>query len=147
MISPLFNGPEVLTSSASKAELFAKQFSYNSTLDGTGHVLPEIQPRTEVNLSSLNITPRMVSDVIRSLDSSKATGPDEIPVVVLQRCSSELSPILCRLFSKCIEESCYLSRWKQASVVPVFKNSGQRSDPRNCRPISLLLSSVRFLNH
>ena len=138
LIPPLFNGPEVLTSAASKAELLAKQFSCNSTLDDTGHVLPEIQPKTDVNLSSLHITPEMVADVIKFLDSSKATGPDEIPVIVLQKCSPELSPILCRLFRKCIEESCCPSCWKQASVVPVFKNSGERSDPRNYRPISLL---------
>ena len=69
LIPPLFNGPEILTSFASKAELFAKQFSSNSTLDDTGHVLPEIQLRTEVNLSSLNATSRMVSDVVISLST------------------------------------------------------------------------------
>ena len=127
-----------MTSAAIKAELFAKQLSCNSTLDDTGHVLLEIQPRTDVNLSSLHITLKMVADVIKSLNSSKATGPKEIPVVVLQKCSPEFSPILCRLFRKCIGESCFASCWKRASVVPVFKKSGERSDPQNYRPISLL---------
>ena len=53
-------------------------------------------------------------------------------------CSPELSPILAKLFKKCISESCFPSSWKIASVVPVFKNSGERSDPQNYRPISLL---------
>jgi len=80
----------------------------------------------------------MVAKVISDLDPPKATGPDDIPVVVLQICSPELSPILCRLYNKCVSESCFPSCWKFASVVPVFKNSGEGSDPRNYRPISLL---------
>ena len=86
LIAPLFNGSEVLASAASKAELFAKQFSFNCILDDTVHVLSEIQPRTGVNLSSLYITSKMVGDV-KSLDSAESTGYDEIPVVVLQICS------------------------------------------------------------
>ena len=31
-----------------------------------------------------------------------------------------------------------ISCWKLASVTPAFKNSGERSDPQNYRPISLL---------
>ena len=84
LILLLFNGPEVLTSAASKAELFANQFRCNSTLDDTGHVLPKIQHRTEAN----HITPTMI---IKSFDSSKATGSNEIPAAVLLRCSPELS--------------------------------------------------------
>ena len=90
------------------------------------------------DLTHLNITNKMVPDVIVTLDPSKATDPDEIPVVLLQKCSPELSPILCRLFKKCIAESCFPSCWNLASLVPVFKTSGKRSDPRNYRPISLL---------
>ena len=44
LIPPLFNSPEILMSAASRAELFVY-----STLQDTGHVLPEIQPRTDVN--------------------------------------------------------------------------------------------------
>ena len=42
----------------------------------------------------------MVKKVIANLDSSKASGPDCIPVVVLKNCESELSYILAKLFSK-----------------------------------------------
>jgi len=97
LILPLFNGPEVVISANNKAELFAKQFSSNSTLDDTGHALPDFEARTDTKLAHINITPIMVARVISGLDPSKATGPDDIPVVVLQRCSPELSPILCRL--------------------------------------------------
>ena len=137
-IPPLFNGPEVLTSSRDKAELFAKMFSTNSTLDDSDHELPDFPPRTDSILGSIDISPKKVASIIASLDPSKATGPDSIPVIVFQKCSPELSPILSKLYKKCVLESCFPSCWKLASVIPAYKNSGERSDPRNYRPISLL---------
>ena len=80
----------------------------------------------------------MVKKVITNLDSSKSSGPDCIPVVVLKNCESELSYILAKLFSKCLKESCFPDCWKVSLVVPVFKNVGERSTAKNYRPVSLL---------
>ena len=84
------------------------------------------------------ITPKMVKKAISNLDSSKTSGPDGIPVVVLKNCEPELSFILTDLFNLCLKESCFPDCWKVSSVVPVFKNVGERSDPKNYRPVSLL---------
>ena len=81
LIPPLFHGPEVVSSSRNKVELFAKLFSSNSTLDDSGHMLPDFPPRTDTDLTHLNITNKMVAGVIATLCPSKATGPDEIPVI------------------------------------------------------------------
>ena len=35
-------------------------------------------------------------------------------------------------------ESCFPNCWKVSSVVPVFKNVGERSTAKNYRPVSLL---------
>ena len=80
----------------------------------------------------------MVKKVITNLDSSKASGPDCIPVVVLKNCEPELSYILAKLFNKCLKESCFLDCWKVSLMVPVFKNVGERSTAKNYRPLSLL---------
>ena len=80
----------------------------------------------------------MVKKVITSLDSSKASGPDCIPVVVLKNCEPELSYILAKLFSKYLKESCFPDCWNVSSVVPVFKNDGERSTAKNYCPVSLL---------
>ena len=74
-----------------------------------------------------------------NLDLSKASGSDCIPVVVLKNCEPELSYILAELFNKClIKESCFSDCWKVSSVVPLFKNAGQRSAAKNYCPVSLL---------
>ena len=69
----------------------------------------------------------MVKKVITNLDSLKASSPDCIPVVVLKNCEPEFSYILAKLFNNCLKESCFPDCWKVSSVVPVFKNVGERS--------------------
>ena len=80
----------------------------------------------------------MVKKVITNLDTSKASGPDCIPVVVLKNCEPELSYILAKLFNKCLKESCFPDCWKVSSVVPMFKNVGEKSTAKNYRSVSLL---------
>ena len=73
-----------------------------------------------------------------NLDLPKAFDPDCIPVLVLKNCEPEVSFILAELFNKCLKESCFTDCWKDSSVVPVFKNIGERSIAKNYRPVSLL---------
>ena len=73
-----------------------------------------------------------------NLDSSKTSGPDCIPVVVLKNCGSELSYILAGLFNMCFNESCFPDCWKVSSVVPVFKNVGEMPAAKKYHLVSLL---------
>ena len=134
-----------------KAQWFAKNFSKNFNLDDSGISLPAFPSRTNLKLHNISIIPKMVKKVITKLDSSKASGPDCIPVVVLKNCEPELSYILAELFNKCLKESCFPDCWKVSSVVPVFKNVGERSTAKNYRPVSLLfvVSKVfeKLVNH
>ena len=137
-IPPLLNGLEVLSSASDKAKLFAENFSLNSNLDDSGVSLPVFPSRTNLKLHNISITAKMVRKVVMNLDLSKASGPDCIPVVVLNNCEPELSYILAELFNKFLKESCFPDCWKVSSVVPVFKNVGERSTAKNYRPVSLL---------
>ena len=134
----LFNGLEVLSSASDKAELFAKNLSKNSNLDDSGISLSVFPSRINLKLHNISITPKMVIKVTANLDSSKASGPDCIPVVLLKNCEPELSYILIELFNMCLKESCFPNCWKVSSVVPIFKNVGERSTAKNYRPVSLL---------
>ena len=59
-------------------------------------------------------------------------------MVVVKKCEPERSYILAELFNKCLKESCFPDCWKVSSVVPVFKNVGERSTAKNYHPVSLL---------
>ena len=72
-IPPLFNGPEVLSSTSDKAKLFAENFSKNSNLDEPGISLTDFPSRTNLKLHNISTTPKMVKKVIMNLDLSKAS--------------------------------------------------------------------------
>jgi len=102
-------------------------------------------------ISVLLVTPKNVARIIHSLDASKATGSDGIPVVVLQRCFAELAPILAKLYNMCLADSVFPSLWKVASVVSAFKGVDEHSLATNYRPINLIpvicMIFECFINH
>ena len=137
-IPPLFSGLQVLSSASDKAKLFAENSSKNSNLDDSGISFPVFSSRTNLKLHNSSVTPKMVKKVTMNLDLSKASGPECIPMVVLKNCEPELSYILADFFIKCLKESCFLDCCKVLSVVPAFKNVGERATAKNYRPVSLL---------
>ena len=82
-IPPLFYDLVVLSSASDKAKLFAKNFSKNYNLDDSGMSLLVFPSRTNLKLCNIYVTPKMIKEVITNLHSSKASGPNCIPVVVL----------------------------------------------------------------
>ena len=102
---PIFNDLEVLSSASDNAKMFAENFSMNSNLDDSGISLLVFASRTNLKLHNISITTKMVKKVITNLDSSKASGPDCNPVVVLKKCEPEISYILAELFNKCLMET------------------------------------------
>ena len=133
-----FNAPEVLSSASDKVKLFAKNVSKNSNLDDSGISLTVFPSRTNLKLHNIPVTPNMVKKFIMSLDSSKASLPNCIPVVVLKNCESKVSFMLAELFNLCLKESCFSDCWKFSLVVLVFANVRETSTSKNYHPVSLL---------
>ena len=63
--------------------------------------------RTNLKLHNISVTPKMVKKVITNFDSSKASCPDCIPVVLLKNCEPELSYILAEILNISLKESCF----------------------------------------
>ena len=132
-IPPLFSSLEVLPSASDKAILFANNFSKKSDLVDSVISLPIFPFRTNLKLHTISVNPKMVKNVITNLNSSKASGADFIPVVVLKNCEPEL-------FNIFLKESCFQDCWKLSSLVSVFtvfKNVEEKSTAKNCHPVSL----------
>ena len=81
----------MLSSASDKAKLFAKNFSRNSNLHESGISLPDFPSRTNLKLQNTTVTLAIVKKVIMNLDSSKSSGPDSIPVVLLKNCEPKFS--------------------------------------------------------
>ena len=102
-----------------------------------GISLPAFPSRTNLKLHNIFLTPKMVKKVITNLDLSKASGLDCISVVVLKNCEPEISYILAKLFNRCLIQSYFRDCWKVSSVVPLFKDVGERSTAKSYHPVSL----------
>ena len=87
----------------------------------------------------------MIYQSITNLDSSKASGPDCIPVVVVRNYEPKLSYMLAELLNKFRRQSCFPDSWKLSSLVPVFKNVGERSIAKNYDPVSVLFVVSKVL--
>ena len=128
----------MLSCAFDKAKLFAKNFSKKYKLDDSDISLPVFPSRTNLKLHNISITSKMFKKVITNLDSSKVSGPDCIPVLVLKNCEPELSDILAKLFNMCLKEFCFLDCWKVSSVFLISKNVEERSTGKGYLPVSLL---------
>ena len=138
---------EVLSSVPDKSKLFAKNFSENSNLDDSGISLPVFPFRTNLKLHNISVSSKVVKKVIMNLDLSKASGPDCIPVTVLKNCEPELSYILAKLFNNCLKESCFPDCGKVSSVVPVFKNVGERPTAKTTALLVFFLWLIKTLKN
>jgi hypothetical protein len=94
-------------------------------------------PKTDQEISQIQISEYEVEQRLNNLDTSKAYGPDGIPPRSLKECSKEISPSLCSIFNKSLATGRVPVEWKQANVIPIHKKD--RVVPvTNYRPISLL---------
>ena len=97
--------------------------------------------------SSFELKEVTISDVFKKLQEvnvAKATGHDNIPNKILKIAAPVISLSLADLFNLSITTNTFTDDWKVAKVFPLFK-SGERNDPNNFRPISVLPPRARVL--
>jgi len=75
---------------------------------------------------------------MKSLTSGKAPGKDGIPPEVLKCCQAEICPELLHILHLCWQEGEVPQDMRDANIVTLYKNKGDRSDCNNYRGISLL---------
>ena len=87
-------------------------------------------------MSYIKFSTRKVRKVLLQLSTSKSSGPDCIPAIVLKSCAPELAPVLNKLFRLSYNLGIFPSSCKLAHIFPIPKK-GDKSDPSNYRPITI----------
>jgi hypothetical protein len=64
-------------------------------------------------------------------------GTGEIPNFIMKGCSEIFTPLLRHIFNLSLLTGKFPSLWKQAALIPIFKE-GNRALVGNYRPISIL---------
>ena len=120
---------------SSKANPFTSTFATNSNLDGQDFQ-PPLYPTSTITMSPIKFSTRKVQKVLLQLNTSKSSGPDGRPAIVLKSCAPELAPVLNKLFQLSYNLEIFPSSWKLADIFLIPKK-GDKSDPSNYRPIAI----------
>ena len=90
-----------------------------------------------INFQMKTITSSNVFSMLSKLSKSKATGLDRISARLLRECPDLIADSLCLIFNHSINSGVFPDEWKCSKVIPLFKQ-GERHDPNNYRPISII---------
>ena len=107
-----------------------------TTIDTGSELPPTSVPNTSL-LTDFSISDEKILNIVRSLNTNKAHGWDDISVRMIKICDDTLLLPLRLIFESCMTEGVFPLVWKQAYVVPIhMKNS--KSLKSNYHPLSLL---------
>ena len=133
---PLLVNGSIIADNRLKADAFNNFFSSVCNVDFPNAQLP-LPTIPDLQLTELNITAELIKKVIKGLNPSKASGPDEVSPRLLREGAEALSLPLHRLFNSSLTLHIFPDPWKLASVTPIHKKD-QKDLTNNYRPISLL---------
>ena len=120
-IPPLKEDSTWLVDACSKANAFASKFSFKSTLptevvDTPFFSAPDVELDDFVPLRT-----RYTQQLFKKLDSSKATGPDQISAGILKRIGNFIAMPFTRVCRRLFYEGCWPTIWKTHLIVPIYK--------------------------
>lgn len=84
-----------------------------------------------------NITKKKIAEKLANLDERKGCGSDNIPGIFIQNCRDQLIEPLYIIYNKSLHSGIFPSVWKQAKVIPIYKN-GAKHFISSYRAVSLL---------
>ena len=80
-----------------------------------------------------------VKKIIDNLNPKKSSGLDGVGPRILKYCGDFITPSIAYIINQSIDTGCFPDKLKEAFVLPIYK-TGNREDPNNYRPISILPS-------
>ena len=128
-----------------KASAFNDFFMNQTKINASGKFLPEFTDKCDGNsLSDITTTPEEVYDILKSLKTNKATGPDGVSAKLLREAGASIAKPLSDIINLSLKTQQVPQAWKQAHVAPIHKNK-ERNKFINYRPISLLSCSGKVM--
>ena len=136
-IPPLFVEGNFISDFCAKAIIFNNNFASICTPIKNASVLPPFSYKTNTRMDSFKVTESDILSIIKSLDSTKAHGCDNISTRMIKMCSESITLRLKIIFWESLKKVKFPEIWKKASVAPVHQKE-DKTFIINYRPISLL---------
>jgi len=125
------------------SEHFQNLFSATRTVQDTAILRIPQQPEK----AELDELPNLeeISNAIKQLKSGKAAGGDGIPAEIWKHGGQTLHSKLCDFFICCWEQGKLPQELRDAVIITLYKNKGEKSDCSNYRGITLLSIAGKIL--
>ncbi len=95
------------------------------------------------SFSFAKVSVNQITKMLEELQVSKSTGLDDIPARFLRDAADIIAPTVTFIVNLSLETGIFPSDMKIAKIIPLFKK-GNRCDPGNYRPISILSVASNF---
>ena len=91
---------------------------------------------TQFEMDNIQFTQPGIYILLKSIDETKATSPDELPTRILKETAKEIAGVLSVIFQQSDENGTVPSDWLTARISAIYKK-GDKANPSNYRPVSL----------
>jgi hypothetical protein len=108
--------------------------------------VPETHIDLKSTIPSIKIKTEGVEKLLRNINRSKASGPDNIPNRILKQCAKQLAPSLAIIFQSSIDTGVLPKDWLNANISSIYKK-GDKHSAENYRPVSLTSVPCKLLEH
>ena len=137
-IPPLLKNGEFVTDCLDKAKIFNELFLEQCSPLMNASELPLVDiTLTHSKLTTAVFSQEIASQILKSINTKKAHGPDNVSGRMIELCGDTLAFPLSIIFSNIFETGIFPTLWKSANVTPVHKKDSKQI-AKNYRPISLL---------
>ena len=120
-IPPLLVDGNFVSDFNKKANLFNNFFASICTPIKNASTLPYFSYRTNSRINSFHATENDILLILKSLDSTKARGCDNLSVRMIKICNESITIPLKIIFDESLKNSVFPEIWKRANVVPLHK--------------------------
>ena len=125
------------------ADILQTQFcSVFSDPNNPSKKLTNINVNYDKPLENIPITVEDIDKALKSLNINSSAGDDDIPAIVLKKCSTTLNLPLLLIWKESLETGFIHPRFKEQTIAPIHKK-GSKSLPANYRPISPTSHSIK----
>ena len=95
------------------------------------------------------VTREEVRRVIKGMKNTNASGPDEIPAIVVKKLSGFLSLYLTHIINLCFDQGCFPNCWRLVKIIPLYKLQDEKDQNQkylgtNYRPVANLNAKKFF---
>lgn len=92
----------------------------------------------------LYTTPTEIKNILKSLPTKKAPGPDKLENIILKNSSKKSIVQLHYIINAIIRLSYFPKAWKSSIIIPIPKPAKDHTNPANFRPISLISTLAKI---